>query len=115
MNKFLHTGPAFLAITLAACQAPEPQSPNAPPSAQSVEIGRVDVRGSCSATLEMDLRAGLVRLPVSVVLSTSAQKGLTVGGVGVDVAGLVTARCEIGGENGGRCAQGALVQPKPEQ
>lgn len=94
---------AVLCVSLAACQHPRPE----PAPAFAVE--RLEVRGECNATLELDVRAGFVAVPVLAVVSTSAVGAHTRGGASVDVGGLVTARCDIDSDSGSKCAQGGLL------
>jgi hypothetical protein len=97
---------AVLCVSLAACQ---PTNGPRPEPAPAFSIDRLEVRGECNATIELDVRAGFVAVPVLAVVSTSAVGAHTRGGASVDVGGLVTARCDIDSDKGSRCAQGGLL------
>lgn len=100
-------GAWLLALTtIPACQ---PTNSPRPEPAPSFAVDRVEVRGNCSATLELDIRAGFVAVPVTAVLSTSTVGAHTRGGASVDVGGLVTARCDIDTNEPKECAQGGLL------
>lgn len=99
MGKLL----AVLCVSLMACQ---PSNGPKPEPQRAVSIERVEVRGNCSATLEIDVQAGFVSLPIVAVISASQAGADTVGGASVDVGGLVTARCDLGAKT---CAQGGLL------
>lgn len=94
---------AVLCVSLVACQ---PSNGPKPEPQRAVSIERVEVRGNCSATLEIDVHAGFVSLPIVAVISASQHGADTVGGASVDVGGLVTARCDLGSKS---CAQGGLL------
>lgn len=102
MKKLL----AVLCVSLAACQ---PSNGPKPEPAPAFAVERLEVRGECNATLELDVRAGFVAVPVLAVVSTSAVGTHTRGGASVDVGGLVTARCDIDSDGGSKCAQGGLL------
>lgn len=99
MGKLL----AVLCVSLVACQ---PSNGPKPEPQRAVSIERVEVRGNCSATLEIDVQAGFISLPIVAVISASQHGAETVGGASVDVGGLVTARCDLGAKS---CAQGGLL------
>ena len=99
MGKLL----AVLCVSLVACQ---PSNGPKPEPQRAVSIERVEVRGNCSATLEIDVHAGFVSLPIVAIISASQHGADTVGGASVDVGGLVTARCDLGSKS---CAQGGLL------
>lgn len=97
---------AVLCVSLAACQ---PTNNPRPEPAPAFAVERLEVRGECNATLELDVRAGFVAVPVLAVVSTSAVGAHTRGGASVDVGGIVTARCDIDSDSGSKCAQGGLL------
>lgn len=104
MKKLL----AVFCCALVACQ-PTTETPR-PQAAQAVALDRVAVHGSCSAVLEMDLRAGFLSLPVRASLVTAATEAGTMGGASIDVGGIFTARCDVV-DGVAVCAQGGLVRP----
>jgi len=93
-------------VVVNACQ---PSNGPKPEPAPAFAVERLEVRGECNATLELDVRAGFVAVPVLAVVSTSAVGNHPRGGASVDVGGLVTARCDIDSDSGSRCAQGGLL------
>ena len=99
MGKLL----AVLCVSLVACQ---PSNGPKPEPQRAVSIERVEVRGNCSATLEIDVHAGFVSLPIVAVISASQIGTDTAGSASVDVGGLVTARCNLAE---GSCAQAGLL------
>lgn len=81
------------------------------PRSQAAAVGVEDVRadGACAARLGLTLRLGGLRLPLALDARTEAgSEGRTRGEVGVDVAGVVAARCAVeGGE--AACEAGGLL------
>jgi hypothetical protein len=74
-------------------------------------LGAVQAVGSCDAMLSVEVLLGPVVLPVVLRAETRADAaGNTTGHVGVDVAGLLTARCAISPASpDGACAVGGLA------
>lgn len=81
------------------------------PAGSPVGLGAVAATGTCDAAVSLDLLLGPVILPLSIRAQTSATAGgATTGHVGVDLAGLLTARCAISPASPeGLCAVGGLA------
>lgn len=107
----------FLLGSHGGCQpAHAPVSGDASPvpagAGSAVELGAVQAVGSCDAMLSVEVLVGPLSLPVVLRAETRADAaGATTGHVGVDVAGLLTARCAISPASpDGACAVGGLLQ-----
>jgi hypothetical protein len=106
----------FLIGCQKGCQpAHAPVSGDASPvpagAGSAVGLGAVQAVGSCDAMLSVEVLLGPVVLPVVLRAETRADAaGATTGHVGVDVAGILTARCAISPASpDGACAVGGLA------
>lgn len=68
---------------------------NAPQSQSPVQLGEVFAEGTCRGSLRMDLRVGVLALPVVADLDTHASPDGATGLVSLDIGGLLQARCEV--------------------
>lgn len=105
----------FLLGCGSGCQpahAPVSSDASPVPAGSAVGLGTVQAVGSCDAMLSVEVLVGPLSLPVVLRAETRADAaGATTGHVGVDVAGLLTARCAISPASpDGACAVGGLLQ-----
>lgn len=103
--RYLISVPFFL---LFACQ-----SANAPQSQSPVQLGAVLAEGTCKGSLGLDLRVGVLALPIVADVDTHASAQGATGLVSLDIGGLLQARCEVFGGVGDCKVSGLLAPPRP--
>lgn len=94
---------------VAACQPP---TANAPQSQSPVQLGEVFAEGTCRGSLRMDLRVGVLALPVVADLDTHASHDGATGLVSLDLGGLLQARCEVFAGKADCKTSGVLAPPR---
>lgn len=98
----------FLAVwTSPGCNsanAPQPQSP--------VQLGEVFAEGTCRGSLRMDLRVGILALPIVADLDTHASEKGATGLVSLDLGGLLQARCDVFAGKADCKTSGLLAPPR---
>jgi len=108
MRAFLYAS-LIVGFLLVACQPP---TANAPQSQSPVQLGEVYAEGTCRGSLRMDLRVGVLALPVIADLDTHASPDGATGLVSLDLGGLLQARCEVFAGKADCKTSGILAPPR---
>lgn len=95
-------------VAINACQ-----TANAPQSQSPVQLGAVFAEGTCRGSLRMDLRVGILALPIVADLDTHASPDGATGLVSLDLGGLLQARCEVFKGVADCKTSGILAPPRP--
>ncbi len=99
---------------LFACQPPTVNGTPSPGAQTPVQLGAVIAEGQCRGALGVDLQVGILSLPIRADLDTHASPEGAMGVVGLDIAGLLQARCTIfKGE--GSCSVTGVLAPRPTE